>query len=291
MSTKSKMGQNPARWGVATLPKSVSIPPAVGSPLGWELDGTMHFYPFHIGDYQSHTSHLDEIEDLAYRRLLDWCYLHESPLPLEPELVARLVRMRTHTERIAVVLQEFFQRTSKGWVHDRVQREIASTQSKSEKAKASAKARWDKHLDATALQSQSEGNATNTQDPIPNTQEPSLLGTEVPNRPQGCGHRCDHKAVIDLYHKHLPTLNRIEVWNATRQSLLKSRWREVAVELAKDGAVDEARVLDWWKRFFIHVGNSKFLTGRTEKPFKADLEWLVRPTNFAKVIENKYHGG
>ncbi len=36
-------------------------------------------HQFDIGDYHSHTLHLSEIEDLTYRRLLDWYYLHESP--------------------------------------------------------------------------------------------------------------------------------------------------------------------------------------------------------------------
>ena len=107
---------------------------------------------------------------------------------------------------------------------------------------------------------------------------------------------CNHQAVIDLYHEVLPTLNRIEIWNNARQGYLRSRWREVAAELAKEGqSFDEASILDWWRSFFAHIGRSKFLTGRAEgvkgEPFKADLEWIIRPTNFAKIIEGKYHKG
>lgn len=107
---------------------------------------------------------------------------------------------------------------------------------------------------------------------------------------------CNHQAVIDLYHQTLPTLNRIEVWNEVRQGLLRSRWREVAAEMVRDGkTADEAALLDWWRTLFVYVGKSKFLTGRAEgskdRPFKADLEWIIRPTNFAKIIEGKYHGG
>jgi hypothetical protein len=107
---------------------------------------------------------------------------------------------------------------------------------------------------------------------------------------------CNHQAVIDLYHLTLPTLNRVEVWNDTRQGLLRSRWREVAQELVKDGEnATESSILDWWRSFFGYIGKSKFLTGRVEgsrdKPFKADLEWIIRPTNFAKIIEKRYHGG
>jgi uncharacterized protein YdaU (DUF1376 family) len=120
----------------------------------------MHYYQFNIGDYQSHTAHLSEIEDLAYRRLLDWYYLHESPIPDDIPEIARQIRMRTHTESIAIVLQEFFELTKKGWSSVRANREIAKTGEKSAKASASAKARWNKGLDANALPTQSESNAT-----------------------------------------------------------------------------------------------------------------------------------
>jgi uncharacterized protein YdaU (DUF1376 family) len=120
----------------------------------------MHYYQFNIGDYQSHTAHLSEIEDLAYRRLLDWYYLHESPIPDDIPEIARQIRMRTHTESIAIVLREFFELTKKGWFSVRANREIAKTGEKSAKASASAKARWNKGSDANALQTQSESNAT-----------------------------------------------------------------------------------------------------------------------------------
>jgi hypothetical protein len=120
----------------------------------------MHYYQFNIGDYQSHTAHLSEIEDLAYRRLLDWYYLHESPIPDDIPEIARQIRMRTHTESIAIVLQEFFELTKKGWSSIRANREIAKTGEKSAKASASAKARWNKDSHANALPTQSEGNAT-----------------------------------------------------------------------------------------------------------------------------------
>jgi uncharacterized protein YdaU (DUF1376 family) len=121
---------------------------------------TMHYYQFNIGDYKSHTEHLSEMEDLTYRRLLDWYYLHETPIPLEINETARQIRMRSHSECIALVLQEYFERTEIGWIHHRADKEIAKTGEKSEKASASAKARWNRAKDANALQTQSESNAT-----------------------------------------------------------------------------------------------------------------------------------
>jgi uncharacterized protein YdaU (DUF1376 family) len=129
----------------------------------------MHYYSFNIGDYQSHTAHLEPLEDLAYRRLLDWYYLHESPIPLDLIEISRQIRMRTHSDCIASVLKEYFERTDDGWIHHRANKEIEKVGDKSQKASRSAKARWNKEKDANALQTQSEGNAT--QDTIPITQD------------------------------------------------------------------------------------------------------------------------
>ena len=132
----------------------------------------MHYYQFNIGDYQSHTAHLSEMEDLAYRRLLDWYYLHECPIPLDSNEIARQIRMRSHSDSIAIVLQEYFERTTDGWVHHRADKEIEKTGDKSQKASASAKARWNKAKDANALPAQSDSNAThNTLHITQNTKE------------------------------------------------------------------------------------------------------------------------
>ena len=105
---------------------------------------------------------------------------------------------------------------------------------------------------------------------------------------------CDHKAVIALYHQNLPTLRKVEVWNETRKGYLRQRWREVAAELAAQKPITGHDVLTWWAEFFSHVGTSKFLTGRVNdksgRSFVADLEWIIKPTNFCKIVEGKYHG-
>ena len=131
----------------------------------------MHYYQFNIGDYQSHTSHLSEIEDLAFRRMLDWCYLHEKPLPLDVDEISRQIRMRTHSESIAIVLREYFERTEVGWINVRAIQEMLKVGEKSEKASASAKARWGKK-DANALPTQSDSNATHNT--LPKTQDTVL---------------------------------------------------------------------------------------------------------------------
>jgi len=132
----------------------------------------MHYYKFNISDYKSHTEHLDLLEDLAYRRMLDWCYLHESPLPKDKKDIGRLIRMRTHSECIASVLREFFDKDKDGnYINKRVFCEINKTNEKSSKARDAANSRWDKvSSNADALQSKCKRNAT--QDPLPITQDP-----------------------------------------------------------------------------------------------------------------------
>lgn len=122
----------------------------------------MHYYQFNIGDYVKDTQHLSEMEDLAYRRMLDLYYRSEKQLPLDEQEIARLIRMRTHSDCIALVLQEFFERTADGYANSRVDKEISAFKSKSDKAKASANSRWNKNnnlQDANALPSDCVGNA------------------------------------------------------------------------------------------------------------------------------------
>lgn len=122
----------------------------------------MHYYQFNIGDYSSHTNHLDPIEDIAYRRMLDWCYIHETPLPQDVESISRLIRMREYGSAIRDVLNEFFEQTGEGWFSSRVQREIEHYHSKIEHAskagKASAERRFNNRLTGDEL--------TNNQEPV-----------------------------------------------------------------------------------------------------------------------------
>lgn len=78
----------------------------------------MNFFPFHPGDYMLRTAHLDPIEDLAYRRLIDLYYVNEAPLQGTPDDLSRVIRLRKNGEQVTAVLQEFFVETEVGvWSH------------------------------------------------------------------------------------------------------------------------------------------------------------------------------
>lgn len=137
-------------------------------------------------------------------------------------------------------------------------------------------------------QSYAHGDGDGDGDVVPTT---DVVG--VPDGTQSTPN-CPHEQIIAAYHEMLPTNPKVLIWDDRRRGYLKARWREMGKEgLPSGGYTTVEEGLKWWRNFFDYVAGSKFLTGRTEskdrKPFLATLEWLVRSTNFAKVIEGNYH--
>lgn len=135
----------------------------------------------------------------------------------------------------------------------------------------------------------SDTNPTSSDIPAPLALTPTLEDQEIttanavvvagkPSTPD-----CPHVEIVALYHELLPELRRVRDWTGDRQAFLRARWREKP----------ERQSLDWWRKFFGYVRQCPFLMGEGQpsqdrQPFTADLEWLVRPTNFRKVIEGRY---
>ena len=86
----------------------------------------MLWYKFWIGDYITHTTHLADAEDLAYRRLLDLYYMSERPIPLDTQSVARKIRL--DLDITETVLEEFFDKDVDGYRHGRCDHEIGKYQ-------------------------------------------------------------------------------------------------------------------------------------------------------------------
>ena len=121
----------------------------------------MNFYPFHIGDYATHTAHLEPMEDLAFRRLMDLYYLREAALPADVQECARLIRMKGNAQEVEAVLKEFFLLTNEGWMNVRCSEEIGNMKDKQAKARAAAQASVNARS-ASAQRTLNEGSATNT---------------------------------------------------------------------------------------------------------------------------------
>ncbi|MCI0564875.1 MAG: hypothetical protein MN733_40935 [Nitrososphaera sp.] len=96
-------------------------------------------------------------------------------------------------------------------------------------------------------------------------------------------HICPHEEIIKIYHEVLPACQPVRIWTPARKAMLQARWRE-----------DQKRQdLKWWRGYFEFISRSPFLMGQVEptngrRPFRASLEWLIRPSNFANINEGKY---
>ena len=91
------------------------------------------------------------------------------------------------------------------------------------------------------------------------------------------------QAIIDAYHELLPMCPRVLKLTETRRRQIEARWR-----------AGDLPDVETWRDYFAFCAQSKFLTGLApagpgQRPFLADLEWLSREGNYAKVYERKYH--
>jgi hypothetical protein len=203
--------------------------------------------------------------------------------------------MREKVQVVQDVLNEFFQLGEEGWVNDRADKEIKHFHSKIQQASRAGKASAERRSSARSTDVQ----PTNKQETINKNQFTVSKDTVRPptGEPEEKKAKklpgCDHKGILALYHETLPNLPAVEIWNDTRAGYLRQRWREVALDLSKNGPVSHADMLAWWKQYFELIKGSKFLTGKKQQkdkpPFLADLEWIIKPLNFTKIIEGKYH--
>jgi uncharacterized protein YdaU (DUF1376 family) len=145
----------------------------------FEKAGYMHYYQFNIGDYASHTRHLDLLEDLAYRRILDLYYLHERPISGDASFVAKQIGMRDDAATVRDVLNEFFERTDEGYVNSRADKEIAHYHSKIQQASRAGKASAERRLNGRSTDVATDVQPNIKQETINIKQETKKIATDV----------------------------------------------------------------------------------------------------------------
>ena len=79
----------------------------------------MHYYKFNIADWNLGTAHLSLVEEAIYFRLINFYYDSEQPLPLETHTVFRRLRMASESVIAQQIIDEFFTKTDKGYIHER----------------------------------------------------------------------------------------------------------------------------------------------------------------------------
>lgn len=84
----------------------------------------------------------------------------------------------------------------------------------------------------------------------------------------------DYNFFIENYHHLCPKLRKIVALNNQRKGFLRARLGEFGQE----------KVI----QAFRMAGESDFLNGKNDRAWKADFEWILRPSNFLKILEGKY---
>jgi len=228
---------------------------------------------------------------LAYRRLLDFYFLHEKPIKHRD--VARQIGMREHEEDVMTVLNEFFISTEDGFVSPRADKEIKQYKEFAEAGKRGAAKRWGTPPNGEAI---SPPNATPiatiNQEPITINHKPIYKDTKVSLSAEGLP-TCPHQDILLLYKKHLPHLTQPRVWVGNRQVVLKSRWIQAAKpsNYSPEGYKTKEDGLKWWDSFFGYIANDSSLANgfkTKDRTWLPDLEWITNATNFAKIIDGKY---
>jgi uncharacterized protein YdaU (DUF1376 family) len=206
----------------------------------------MHYYQFHIGDYKSHTHHLSLMEDLAYRRLLDFYFLHEQPIKHRD--IARQIGMREHEEDVMTVLNEFFISTADGFVSPRADKEIKQYKEFSEAGKRGAAKRW-------STPPHGEANSPPNATPIAtNNHKPITINHKERATSVACPPDVSQQIWDD--------------WVALRKSK-----KAPITQTVLNGAIAEAKILGWPLEKFLAEWCSRGSQG-----LKA--EWIVKPNPY-----------
>lgn len=259
----------------------------------------MNFYPHHIGDYISHTAHLTNEEDLAYRRLIELYYQSEKPIPLDIQSVVRSIRLRDFESSVEAVLNEFFDKTEEGYRNKRCDDVISGYHGQIEAGKRGAAIRWAKGnnrepiapLNAPQTHPIATPIATNNQEPITNnhiktTPLVNPVGLTPVDKSKN-GLNCPHQKLLDLYHTECKSLAKVARWSESRRKAMATLWKTVCNE---EKFTEESQGIVYFEGYFNWIEQSDFLCGRTGTGnFIATIDWILKPANFTKIIEGNYH--
>lgn len=275
------------------------------------------YMPLYTGDYLRDTRHLSPLRHGVYLLALMHCWDSKGPMPLDEQECAGICNCRSsdEIEALRYVMIRYFVRMDDGHYNKRMADEVVKADLWSQKSREgglkSAIARRSKARSEPPFNHPSTvvegGSVSPSPSPSPSldlseAHEPKgscALSTvddvRPPDKPAKKANsykvpNCPYEDIIDMYHDELAVLPRSPLRNDLRDRLMRTRWAEVCAA-DKLGKEDAMAVL---RDYFRIVSQSKFLTGRVKpanndrKPFMADLEWLMRPSNFVKVCEGKY---
>jgi len=249
----------------------------------------LHYYQFNIADFALHTSHLTLEEEGIYRRLLDYYYDTETPIPKETQPVIRRLRLVNYTEAVEAILAEFFFLESDGWHNLRADIVIYDYNKKAdcarENGRKGGRPKKNKGLktQSVILANPEETGSQANYKPLTSNQE--LITSIKPTSPPKAA-PCPTQKIIEMFPERCPSLIQPRVIPDSVKAMIADRWRQD----------EKHRTVEFWERYFDHCESIDFLTGRTtptrgDKSFRVGLEWIVKAGNFAKIINGNYANG
>lgn len=270
----------------------------------------MHYYTKNIADFNNATRHLTRQERSIYSDLIELQYDLESPIPNDLTWICRRILATSESERTDVerMLNEFFDLVEQGWSNARCEHEIERFTAKQAQAKAAGKAsgearRRNKKPNINKdIEQTLNGRSTDVQrtlnQPITNNQEPIQThsppdgGSDPPDGepvgkksdpPDKAIKPCPVQKIIDLYNERVIRLPKVRVVADDTRRKISARWK----------SDPRFQRLEFWGALFDYCEKNHFLSGRAESrsrdsPFLASLDWIVQPTNFAKILNKKY---
>jgi len=84
----------------------------------------------------------------------------------------------------------------------------------------------------------------------------------------------DYEELRLLYNNNRDKLSECIALNDQRKGFINERVKEHGIEKVKEVILSACK--------------SDFLNGKNDKNWKADFEWIVRPTNFLKILEGRF---
>lgn len=246
----------------------------------------MHYYKRNIGDYHKKAGRLSILQHGAYTLLIDACYDRERFPTLEEAIDWAWAFSDEEKQAVEFVLRKFFTLEDGFYVQARIMEEIDAYHENNKTNKRIAIEREEKRR--ALLNASSTNREHDVNEPSPNhkpltiNQEPVTSNQLNPDSKESVVSAkaftpCPHLEIIAAYNRILPELQAVipERWAGARADALKSRWRESP----------KHQRIEFWERFFTELRRWPFYMGENDRQWKADLGWIVKRTNFDKLIE------
>lgn len=132
----------------------------------------------------------------------------------------------------------------------------------------------------------SDKSPTNQYTSNQDTNNQNSNGAEAPDdhpaKTKSAKSKIPFQKIADLFNSILPELPAVVLINKSRESAIRSRWNEHPAHQS----------LEFWEDLFNDVRKSDFLMGRaiSERAFRCSFDWIIKPSNFVKVVEGNYIG-